>query len=198
MADTGQENNTGFAGIDLLSEALGESGLNLEEHFDFFENAPATTLSSFAGLDYLGVLDNLTSSLPSTSSTPLETTTVVQNVPLGYNTVGSESLFSRAQPMSAVVQPRTSSVEFSANPVEVPSSATRVLQQLLSQQTPPETSRQRTALTTSSPMMIDLSSTSNQIINNPLTWPASTSKSASSLFTQNITISDQKKELSSK
>ena len=197
MAETGQENNSGFAGIDLLSEALGESGLNLEEHFDFFENAPATTLSSsFAGLDYLNVLDNLSSSLPSNSATPLETTTVVQNVPFRYNTVGSGNLFSRTQPISTAVQPRTSTVEFSANRFEAPSSATRVLQQLLSQQSPLENSSQITASTTSSPMMIDLASTSNQIIKNPLTWP--TKSTTSSFFTQNITITEQQKELSNK
>lgn len=194
MADTGQENNSGFAGVDLLSEALGESGLNLEEHFDFFENAPTTTLSSFAGLDYLSVLDNLTSSLPSTSSTPLESTAAVRHVTMGQNAVGSTDLFSRVHPISTIstVVPPTSTVGFSANP-EVPSPATRVLQQLLSQQNSLGTSSQRTALSRSSPLMIDLSNTSSQVHNNQLPWGNTQSRA---LFSQNIT--DQKKELSKK
>ncbi|KXJ14796.1 protein strawberry notch homolog 1 [Exaiptasia diaphana] len=200
MADTGQENSSSFAGIDLLSEALGESGLNLEEHFDFFENAPATTLSSFAGLDYLGVLDNLTSTLPNTTPTTLQNSSIVEHVPAGQNIVGTEDLFSRVQPistLSGVVQSQPN-VVFSqpslALSSEVPSSATRVLQQLLSQNSLDSRS-QRTALSSSSPLMIDLASTSNQIHSNQLSWPGS-SPSRSALFSQNI--SDQKRELSKK
>lgn len=198
MADTGQENSSSFAGIDLLSEALGESGLNLEEHFDFFENAPATTLSSFAGLDYLGVLDNLTSTLPSTAPTTLQNSSVVEHVPAGQNIVGTGDLFSRVQPISTlsnVPQSTQSNVDFSQSSLalssEVPSSATRVLQQLLSHST------QRTSLSSSSPLMIDLASTSNQIhsIPNQVSWQGSSS-SRSALFSQNI--SDQKKELTKK
>ncbi|KAK3751828.1 hypothetical protein QZH41_013286, partial [Actinostola sp. cb2023] len=202
MAYTGQENAPGSTGVDLLSEALGESGLNLEEHFDFFENAPATTLSSFDGLDYLSVLDNLTSSFASASPTPLQNSSVVQNVPLGQNLVESQDLFSRVHPISTIPQTLQlqSSVSVSrpslALSSEVPSAATRVLQQLLSQQNPLEASSQRPALSGSSPLMIDLASTSSHVRNNQLSWGSSSSRSTS-LVPQTI-VSDQKKELSKK
>jgi hypothetical protein len=172
MADTGQGNSSNSSGLDLLSEALGESGLNLEEPIDYFDTAASSTLSSYGGFDYLSVLDDLTS-LTSASPTPLLNESLVDSVPMGLNLVETNDLFSRLHPISTQqglhVQSSVASQPSNVQVPVVPAQSTRILQQILSHNAL-NTSAHRQTFANPSSRMIDLASTSSSVRSNQMQW----------------------------
>lgn len=195
MADTGQQNTSNPSGLDLLSEALGESGLNLEEPLDLFDTAASTTLSTFDGFDYLSVLNDLNSLTNTTTIPPIVNQPVVQNVPLDLNLVQRDNFFPRPQPISTQqslqVQSTVTSEPSNVQVPVVPAQSTRLLQQILSQNAL-NTSAQRQTFGNSSPRMIDLASTSSSVRSNQIQW------GTSSMLSKTISSEQAKKELTKK
>lgn len=195
MADTGQQNTSNTSGLDLLSEALGESGLNLEEPLDLFDTTAPNTLSTFDDFDYLSVLNDLNSLTNTTTATPIVSQPVVQSGPLDLNLMQTDSLFSRPQPISTQqslqVQSTLASQPSNVQVPVVPAQSTRRLQQILSQNVL-NTNTQRQSFGNSSPRMIDLASTSSSVRSNQIQWGSSLSLS------KTISNEQGKKELTKK
>ncbi|XP_048582469.1 protein strawberry notch homolog 1-like [Nematostella vectensis] len=185
MANTGQKNDSLFGGQDLLAEALGQSGLDLQDPFDILNEVPGNTLSTSgynSAYDFLSDL-NFTNSLPaSTVATQPRVAQPVLSSDFNSEEVKNflaaltqNSTLPLASEATQASYASSTSVPYAQFPGLVPgtisSQSSSTLQHLLTSESKP-LSRTQVA-TNSPPFVIDLfnRSTENNKFQRPITVP---------------------------